>query len=128
MKSGGQRPVAKVLLVLVLTGVSAWLIFLLVGCGSRQARIVLSDGQTVMCETYNVTSEGVIDCGNAADRLQFSRFCADPEHAKLDVCKTHGHDRAPSDSPKELHYSAPSGQRPCRGNKGEEYFPGVCWY
>ena len=89
-----------------------------------------------MCETYNVTSEGAIDCGNAADRQQLVAFCtASSEHAKLEMCKTVGANRAPSDDPHAGGWRAPS--RPRRAVVGrtsyyrhKEFVPGsgVYWY
>ena len=91
----------KVVRVLLILTVAAALLWLFTGCGARQARIVRPDGKEVMCETYNVTSEGAIDCGNAADRQQLVAFCTvSMEHAKLEMCKSVGADRAPSDDPK----------------------------
>src|SRR3989344_6605527 len=118
----------KVVRVLLIITVAAALLWLFTGCGARQARIVRPDGKEVMCETYNVTSEGAIDCGNAADRQQLVAFCTvSMEHAKLEMCKSVGADRAPSDSPKAL-YNKHIPVSVTRQRYNQEYFPGVWWY
>lgn len=90
----------KTIKVLLILTVVAALLWLFAGCGARMTRIVRPDGKEVKCEIYNVTSEGAIDCGNAADRQQLIAFCtASMEHAKLKMCATVGADRAPSDDP-----------------------------
>lgn len=114
----------------------ALLLLWLTGCGYRRTTIVLPDengqevtlagksdgkpvvvkGRAVIVETYGVTSESVIDAGNAADRLQFSGLCSDARNANLEVCKTYGTDRAPSDSPKEGGYYYRGARR--RGHYG----------
>lgn len=101
----------------------ALLLLWLAGCGYRRTTIVVPDengqkvvlgaerngepvivhGRAVIVETYGVTSESAINAGNAADRQRLVAFCTKSlEHAKLEMCKTVGADRAPSDSPKEF--------------------------
>jgi len=134
--------------VLVALFIVALLPLWITGCGYRRTTIVLPDengrrvelgaerdgepvvvrGRAIIVETYGAFSESAIDAGNAADRQQLIAFCTTSmEHAKLEMCKTVGADRAPSDSPKAL-YNKHIPVSVTRQRYNQEYFPGVWWY